>query len=453
MKRALAAVAFALVVLVAAPAAAQKIKEIEVVENTKTSDETVKFIAGIEKGDTWDVDMAETIQRKLVSSGLFKDVDVFTTPIPGGVRVTLVAKDKFSWVIAPTAYNQPTNKGGGLGFGENNLFGENKKLLLYGQVATGDSFFIGAYVDPSIANTRFQWQYDVFLRRERVFEYAPPSEYIEKGDPLIVRQSKMNYLNSGIRGGVTLFDTVTFSLRLRGAYVYYDDVELGEDATVEDVGVGEGDPIPAPGTEGWDVSGEAILEYDGTGNWYGVTSGDMYKFTFEHAMPGLGSEFEYWYASARYTRARKYFSRHNLVMKTFAGYGKDMPFQQEYTSGGTDLRGYKNRQFRGNLRLAGTVEYSVPLFTIKGLAFRALTFLDTTYTTFLRARSNMDVRNYLPGFDDRGDNKLAPFRNTVGVGTRLYVRQIVLPLLGLDLGYGLERHAYEIYFAIGLTGF
>jgi len=41
-------------------------------------------------------------------------------------------------VIAPAAYNQPTNKGVGAGFGENNLFGENKKLLLYGQVATGD---------------------------------------------------------------------------------------------------------------------------------------------------------------------------------------------------------------------------------------------------------------------------------------------------------------------------
>jgi len=37
------------------------------------------------------------------------------------------------------------------------------------------------------------------------------------------------------------------------------------------------------------------------------------------------------------------------------------------------------------------------------------------------------------------------------VGTRLYLRQIVLPLLGLDFGYGLEARDFQIYLAIGLT--
>ena len=46
---------------------------------------------------------------------------------------------------------------------------------------------------------------------------------------------------------------------------------------------------------------------------------------------------------------------------------------------------------------------------------------------------------------------LAPFKNSVGVGTRLYLRQIVLPLLGLDFGYGLEARDFQIYLAIGLT--
>ena len=64
------------------------------------------------------------------------------------MAVHILAKDKHRWVIAPAFYNQPTNIGGGIGFGENNLFGQNQKLLLYGQIATGDSFFIGAWVDP-----------------------------------------------------------------------------------------------------------------------------------------------------------------------------------------------------------------------------------------------------------------------------------------------------------------
>ncbi len=151
--------------------AAPKIVDIEVAENTKTRDETVLLIADVSKGDTYTDDLPQRITQDLVTSGLFKDVNVFSTPVPeGGVKLIIEAKDKHSWIIAPTVYNQPTNKGGGIGFGENNLFGENKKILLYGQIATGDTFFIGAYVDPSLAGSRFNWQLDVFLRRERVIE-------------------------------------------------------------------------------------------------------------------------------------------------------------------------------------------------------------------------------------------------------------------------------------------
>src|SRR5512134_628971 len=168
------------IALLAGTVAAEKIKEILVEENKKTTRETVLLIADVDVGDDWQPTMVDEIKANLVNSGLFKESEVYYDTIPGGVRLHILAKDKHSWVIAPTAYNQPTNKGGGVGFGENNLFGENKKLLMYAQVATGDSFFIGAYVDPSIAGTRFSWQYDVFLRRERVIEYDPPSEMISE---------------------------------------------------------------------------------------------------------------------------------------------------------------------------------------------------------------------------------------------------------------------------------
>jgi outer membrane protein assembly factor BamA len=449
----------------AGPAHADRIKEIEVVENSKTTDATVILIADIEKGGDFKPEDIPEIEAKLVNSGLFKDVGVWSTPVVGGVKVTLRAKDKHSWVIAPTVYNQPTNKGGGLGFGENNLFGENKKLLLYAQVATGDSFFIGAYVDPSIAGTRFSWQYDVFLRRERVIEYNPPSEMISELLP--VRQSKINYLNNGLKVGMNIARTAFLQARIRGAYVWFDNVFLAEGATPEQAGADAagnftdyaGNPcvddggaarVCAPGGEGWDFSSELILSYDGTANWYGITHGDLYRLSVERSLPQIGSDFDYIYGSAMYVRARKYFSRHNLVMKAWSGFGQDVPFQQEYTSGGTDLRGYKNRQLRGNLRTALNLEYSVPVLTIKGVALRLLGFVDSTYTAFVQTDDERAKRNYLPYNEHKG---FAPWRNTVGVGTRVYVRQIVLPLLGLDLGYGLERRAYEIYFAVGLTGF
>ena len=119
-----------------ASASAEEVVEVRIFENSKTTDETVLFLAGVEKGD--EINTAEEIPKikeRLVSSGLFKEVEVYSTPQGGGVRLNIEAKDKHSWAVAPTYYNQPTNKGFGFGFGENNLFGENKKLLLYGQVA------------------------------------------------------------------------------------------------------------------------------------------------------------------------------------------------------------------------------------------------------------------------------------------------------------------------------
>ena len=117
--------------------------------------------------------------------------------------------------------------------------------------------------------------------------------------------------------------------------------------------------------------------------------------------------------------------------------------------GGTAMRGWINNQFRGDTRANFNVEYSVPLFTIKGLSFRGLGFLDSGYMAF-STTSNPD-RNYLPGSRRDQQDAFAGFKNSVGVGTRLYLRQIVLPLLGLDIGYGLESRDVQVYLAIGLT--
>ncbi len=447
----IAMVVAATVMGVSTVASADVITEIVVVENSKTTDDTVRYIAGISEGDEWDDSVQARVQVDMVSSGLFKDVAVYSEPHPqGGVRITVIAKDKHSWVIAPAIYNQPTNRGAGIGFGENNLFGENKKLLLYGQLATGDSFFIGAYIDPSIGQTPLHWAVDVYLQNARVFEYKPPRKWRTQTRP--VRESKLRYLNAGVKLGVTLFRSLTLDGRLRGARVFYSNIpKLVEGATKEDVGVLETEAVPNPGDEGWDVSAELILKFDRRANWYGITSGDKYQLSYEKGLPGV-SDFDYWYSTLSYTRARKYFDFHNLILKSSIGYGKNIPFQHERVSGGTSLRGYKNAQFRGDFKAAANVEYSLQLFNIKGFALRGLVFGDATYTAFLNydKTDTAPIRHFLPGTGKLG---LAPLKTSVGFGTRIYLRQIVLPLLGLDIGYGIEGGEIEIYLAIGITDF
>lgn len=455
MRRASFAAVVCAVVAASSAVRAETIREIVVGDNSKTTDETVIYLANIEEGDDWDLDVAERARRDLISSGLFKEVDVFAEPHPkGGVKVTILAVDKHSWIIAPTLYRQPTNRGAGVGFGENNLFGQNKKLLLYGQIATGDSFLIAAYVDPSIGGTPFSWQFDLFLQNERNIEYAAPTKWLES--PKRVRESKLRYLNGGAKLGVTLFRSLSLDARLRGAYVFYSDPQLADGATLEDVGVVEGQPIPKPGAEGWDVSAEGILAFDRRANYFGITSGSKLQLAVERSLPRLGSDFDYWYGTLSFLRARQYFQTHNLILRSSVGYGEDVPFQHERTSGGTSLRGYENSQFRGDFKVAANLEYSLHLFhlplpALGKVAVRGLGFFDSAYTSFLDIEDDDDFRNYLPGHVEQSG--LSSFRNAVGGGIRLYARSIVLPLLGFDVGYGLEARAVEMWFAIGLTDF
>jgi outer membrane protein insertion porin family len=434
-------------VATARPAAADRIREIVVLENSKTTSDTVRAIAGISEGDDWDEDLKAEVRTELVSSGLFKEVDLYSEPHPqGGVRLTIVAKDKHSWVIAPTFYNQPTNKGGGLGFGENNLFGRNKKLLVYGQVATGDSFFLGAFVDPSLAETRLSWQTDIYLRSSRVIEYQAPVAMLTDLAP--VRESKLMYLNGGFRLGVTLFRGFSVAQRIRAAKVAYYRARLREGMTEEDVGVAPGEKIPEPGSEGWDVSTESIVTFDRRSNWYGITRGARLRLSYEKALPALQSDFDYWYATLGVELAQRYFVRHNLILRGVLAYGDDLPFQQEFTAGGPTLRGYANNEFRGDLKAGGNLEYSIPFFTLGGVVVRGLGFFDTSYTRFQDNLNDNGFRHYLP---HHGRDGLASLRNSAGGGLRLYVRQIVLPLLGLDVGYGIESRGIEVYLAVGLT--
>src|SRR5262245_42432857 len=292
MRIALAVLALALATSVAH---ADEIKQIIVDENTKTDAQTVQVIARIDTGDEWSAEMSDVVKDRLEASGLFRDVSVFWDEHPeGGVRVHITVHDKHSWIIAPAFYNQPTNIGGGIGFGENNLFGLNQKLLLYGQIATGDSFFIGAWVIPSIGGTRFYAQPDMFLKHARNIEYAAPTGYLS--NPLAVRRSYIDYFNGGFRLGYEFGRGIKLDTRLRAAHLTYSHVELDTQdnpmVTAADAGATDPMNIPKPGAEGWDVSNEFTFTIDRRANWYGIATGHRYTFTFEHSV--LSSDFHYY---------------------------------------------------------------------------------------------------------------------------------------------------------------
>ena len=225
--------------------------------------------------------------------------------------------------------------------------------------------------------------------------------------------------------------------RLRGAYVYFRDVHAAD-----------GTPLPAPEKDGWDWTVQARVTIDARSHRFGVTWGPFAQLILEPSVPGLDS-YNYQVIKARAYYSWRYFEEHELELRTRFQAGRHVPFQEDLTLGGVpDLRGYDVDQFRGDLTWMFRAEYSVPLFKWRSFAFRALGFYDSGFV----GRYNADTsgrRDYLatqaPGS--------AWFRNDVGAGLRIYVSSIVLPLLGLDFGYGIEGHSPEVYFEVGLTDF
>jgi hypothetical protein len=268
----------------------------------------------------------------------------------------------------------------------------------------------------------------------------------------------MKFLQGGATLGVQAARTLAIDARVRVARVFYDEVQLGSRASEDDI-----DPtlpagcaasgtcmIPKPGGEGWDIVGGLSATFNRIANFYGIASGERLVLTVETSMLRRKADFDYWMAELRGIFARRLFKTHNIIIRASGALGDDLPFHAEFTAGGPDLRGYKNRQFRGNRAAAASLEWSFQLFNYRGFALRPLVFVDGSYTRFVDTgeAEQSGVRDYLPNFNA---NPKASFRSAVGAGTRVYIRQVALPLLGLDVGYGLESGGIEIYFAIGLT--
>ena len=398
--------------------------------------QTLGYLSHTAIGDLISAADLPRIEQALLSSELFKTVSVALEDAPGapspGWLVVATADDKHSWIIAPTAFALPGNLAFGVGYAENNFRGLDQKFLLYGQVGTRTSLFLGSFLDPSYRGTRLTWRTDVYLFRRTISEYDNPA-----GDPrsfAIDRTTQTTYLGGGALIGWRFRWWLIGDVRLRGAYVYFRN---SKDAS--------GAQVATPQHDGWDISLQTHLTLDHRFHRYGVTWGSYAQLTTDTAIPGVDS-YGYQLVALRAYQSWRLFEEHELELRTLLGLARQLPLHEELSLGGaTDLRGYDLDQFLGDRRAVVRAEYSVPLFKWRFLAFRALAFADAGYIGFYSRRSD---RAYLPNQLGAGYT-----RSDAGAGFRVYLNNIVLPLLGLDFGYGIEGHSPEIYFEVGLTDF
>jgi outer membrane protein assembly factor BamA len=431
----------------AAPGASEALPIIgfEVRGDSKLKPRTVGYLAHVQIGDRIGPGDVPALEQALLSSELFTSVHVELQPAVGlavdlppgapssGVIVVVTADDKHSWIAAPTAFALPGNVAFGVGFAENDFRGLDQKFLLYGQVGTQNSLLFGTFLDPSYHGTKLTWRTDLYLFRRNIDEYANPSD--DARSTAVERSTTATYLGGGALIGWNFLWWLMADLRVRGAYVYFQD---SKDAA--------GQPIAQlPEKNGWDVTLQAHLTVDHRYHRYGVTWGTYAQLDLEPSIPGLDS-YGYQLMQLRAYHSWRLLEEHELELRGHFDAGRHLPLHEDFTIGGTpDLRGYDLDQFRGDVRAVFRAEYSVPVVKWWIFAFRGLGFYDAGYIGFDSFRSD---RDYLP------NQRTASYvRSDVGVGFRVYVNNIVVPLLGLDLGYGIEGHSPEVYFEVGLTDF
>jgi outer membrane protein assembly factor BamA len=404
--------------------------------SSKVQPMTLGYLAHVEIGDLVGPDDIPELEQALMSSELFTKVEVSLELALGdpqaGVIVVATADDKHSWIVAPTVFALPGNRAFGVGYAENNLGGRDQKVLLYGQIGTRTSLFFGTFLDPAYRGSKLTFRTDLYAYRKQVDEYRNPHD--DARDFAIARSTEATYLGGGALIGWNFRWWLVGDLRLRGAYVFFRNSETPE-----------GQALDTPEHDGWDVTLQAHLTLDNRHHLRGVKWGSYAQLDLEPSVPGV-DDYGYQLAMLRAYHSWRLLGQHELELRGHFNIGRHLPLHEDFTLGGVaDLRGYDVDQFRGDVRAVARVEYSVPLFQWRFLAFRAIGFYDTGYAGFHFRRPD---RDFLPNQTSDGYA-----RNNIGTGLRIYLNNIVLPLLGLDFGYGIEGRSPEVYFEVGLTDF
>jgi outer membrane protein insertion porin family len=458
---------------------ADRIVRIKVSDITKTDRNTVLSIAGYEEGAfITELDLAK-VKDRLLASGLFKEVNVGLEPAPGGVNLLIHAKDKISWFILPTFSYSEDNYGGGIAFGETNLFRRQKRLVMYAALSNTTGTIMAAYQDPSVAGSWFYWQIDGHYQWDKIREYFP----LKLDNPVLLRTMPLQIGGGGLTAGVRWWRKFKTEGRFGIRQASYDAPGYEDDKWAELPGMKSGWATygdwrdaqrsqgrgSAPDPSGTNIYARATVGWDGRSSVHGVQDGLTLLGNYEG---GFGA-FHYWKAWLSFHWALKLFREHNLMVRGNGAISRDAPFFEEYESGGSGHRGYVTRQFRGDTRAFGSVEYVFPIVKLWGLHIRGLAFYDTNLSWFTQqpdcrpeaeggprcrdgypyaerwSDGGKQIRYYLPGqyFGVRRE----AWTNGVGAGLRFYLKSIAMPLVGVDYGYGLEATGKGYWGSVYLT--
>jgi outer membrane protein assembly factor BamA len=440
----------------AAHAIGERIVDIRVSGAQRTDESTIRSIAGLRIGDTMENETLALVRERLNTTGLFADVNVYWEAYGEGVRVNIAVKDKFPWAPVPTGSWSANNKSIGLVFVHGNLFGWGKQLAVGGRLAELDSGALLAYRDPALFGTWMYWELKGVYQRQIIPEFDP--SVLSPSAP--IRQTTFDAYGVEPAFGVAWFRRVKTQVSWRFDRVDYKGTAYPDPVTgVVNVPPPYGGP---PTSKGGHVAvGRAAVAFDWRAREQAIMTGPALGGNIDLGSPDLGGDYTFWRASAFWEQGFRVFRLHNFIYSAGGTFGHNLPIWLDPASGGPNLRGYLVQQFRGDSQLNAKVEYHFPLFSVGSLDFRALVFYDAAAVWFRQlpppdpynpgyyARPDGDMRTYNSLYIRQGLDLNRDLHSDVGAGLRFFLRSVAVPLIGIDVGYGLESNKPRFILVVG----
>jgi len=435
----------------------EDIVDVRVLGNSRTTEDTIRSLAGVRIGDTLEEDTLASVRERLNTAGLFSDVNVWWEAYRRGVRVNIAVKDKFPWAPVPTGSWASNNRSIGLLFVHGNLFGRGKQMVVGGRWASLDSGGLIAYRDPSLFGTWIYWEMKAIIQRQVIPEYNVNTALAL--NPW--RESTFDSYGIEPAIGVAWFRRVRTQVSWRRDHVSYlaDKLVLRDPAT----GIPQLPPDPEAATSRGGVMGigRAAISFDWRAREFAIMMGTALSGSVDLGWAAFGGDFDFWRASVSWEHGVRVFRRHNFVYSVGGTIGRNIPIWWDPTAGGPGLRGYLAQQFRGDTSFGGHVEYHFPLVSLGALDIRGLGFFDSsliwnrnlpgdlTPDGMYLIRTSYDQRTFDPRYVEQKLDWGRDFHNAVGAGLRFFLRSVAVPLVGFDAGYGLEAKAFRYFLIVG----
>jgi hypothetical protein len=388
--------------------AGREITEITFEGLERTRRHVVLELMMVEVGDQFTVETLESVRRRLSNADIFASAEV--RPVAAGNEgVELIVTVDEAWTLVPVPFFA-TDGGeftGGLIVIESNLLGFNKQLVGAGFGGTDGFSGFFAYVDPALFGSDWTGRVSAATGLAEEERRLPDESKIR------------DYEVSRTTGSLGL------GYRFSERWEVSGDVEVGRFEIEDESSRPDQEPIE----DGVLVEPAVRVEYADTRRVDVLRVGPSGSAAARLSQFGGGADTPGWEIIGRALWGIPLFGTHRARLLASGGYG-DVPALTERTISGRD--GYR----------------SLPYQTVSadrwggGAAFYDLPVLSAGWGALVLSHY------WEAGAYETESIEPQPFVGTGGA-FRVYLRQVAVPALGLDVAYNLFENTWVYSFAIG----